>query len=70
MKFINHSRHTKNYGGVDYAAYQREELHKYQVIRLSDSKSAFVNRMPRRDSKYRGHDYIIWDLRDNRQINN
>ena len=64
MKFITHNKYTKN-GGVDYAAFRREELARFSVTRLKDGKEAFANRRIRRDSKYWNSDYMVWDLREN-----
>lgn len=64
MKFITHCKFPKG-GGVDYQAFQREELHRFSVIRLSDSKQAFADRRPRRDSKYWIYEYLVWDNREN-----
>lgn len=68
MRFQYHNKYPKN-GGVDYQAFQREELHKYSVTRFSDGKVAFTDRRPRRDSKYYNYNYLIWDLKENCQIN-
>lgn len=42
-----------------------EENNNYSVYRLSDRAESFVNRCPRKDSKYWGYKYVIWDIRNN-----
>lgn len=47
---------------------------KYTVTDLKRSSEthnfeAGTNRMPRRDSKFWGHNFMIWDVQANRKIN-
>ena len=64
-RFISHST-TTTHDMPDNSARQREEIYRFQIIRLSDNKSAFSNRRPRKGSKFWDDSkFLVWDLQDN-----
>ena len=48
-----------------YQAAQLKELFKYSITRLSDGKEVYVDRRPRRGSKWWGFEYLVWDNKNN-----
>jgi hypothetical protein len=44
------------------------ENYQFEIMRLDKDVTAFSDRKPRRDSKFAGHNYVVWDLRRNEQV--
>ncbi len=44
------------------------EFYRYEIMDLEKNLTAFSARKPRRDSKFAGHNYVVWDLRRNEQV--
>ena len=42
------------------------ENRRFETCRLEDGQVAFSDRKPRKDSKFWNHNYIVWDLVENR----
>lgn len=38
------------------------EHYRYEIMDLENDLTAFTDHKPRRDSKFAGHNYMVWDL--------
>jgi hypothetical protein len=58
-------KERQNVSGVDYARMQREQGANFIIMRLSDGAQSYRDRLPRADSKFWSHNFVVWDVNRN-----